>query len=680
MKKFITRYLALIVLFASIALLVPEIANRIENEKKNDNIVMSVLYNDIEKNLSKSDLAEILDEYKENGIDTVSLIEGDLNNLLIRGEISSDAYKEIRAKYDDESRRLCAFIEENCPDISYDSHIVIVEREAMKERFSRELPKRYTDEEYKKLGDFEGADIYVLSDGTKQLWEFSVGYNEDIIKELADKGFKVALVHKLVSNKNTDYTDDIDALVKKYDIEYLMLKKTTAKIKDINEDNYKGIAKIINDNDMTLVLTENADQLSNHKFFGYDYVYNEVTKDGGSNKVIRAYETYDDTKASDGSYAHRVEQYLNSTIDRSLRFISITQIELKNESHEECADLTLKAALEYKDKAEKEGFRINGGVTKTDYTARRGRVSGLCAVVMIISALLIVEMIRGKRSFLLNVGAVLLSAISAVLTLRLPEGLVLLYPSVFCIAQSCTAITAVLYFVKTQTKKLNLALLTLFSAGIMLGVLGLYSICLGALVSGLDYYVNNNIFRGIKISLIVPIFYTMVVYYIMFIKDKKRSFGKDIIKVFTAEIKVYWMMIALAVGGVLVYYIIRSGNVSEISSQEAAMRNILTNLFSERPRTKEFLIGYPALALFVYYAKKTDLQLVRWVLAIAMSILSASITNSFCHVFTDFTVIAMRTLNGFIVGILVTLTVYIFNLVLHKAIKSLKNKFGEIRR
>ncbi len=680
MKKFITKYLAFIVLLASVALLMPATANRITNESKNNNIVMSVLYNDIEKNLSKSQLDFYLEEYKKNGINIVSLIESDLNNLVIRGEVSCVKYKVLCGEYDDKSIRLSNFIKENCPDIAYDSYVAIVEKDKMKARFKEELPKRYTSDEYISLGECEGADIYVFYDGTKQLWEYSLGYNEDIIRTLREKGFEVALLHKLVSNKNTDYLADIDALVKKYDIEYLNLKKTTANLGEINEDNYKGIADIINNNNMTLVLTENENQLSNQKFFGYEHVFAEVTKDGGSNKVIRSYETYDKFTSDEEFYILRADQYFNSTIDRSLRFITITQIIDEKASHEECAENTLKATILYKDKIEKQGFSVNADVNTINYDARRTVISALCAVVMIMSLLLVIEMIRGKRSFALNAWAIILSAAAFVGTAILPVGLVMLYPTVFCIVESCTAITAVLYFIKTKSEKLNLFALIGGAFAIMLGVLFVYSACLGALLSGLDYYVNNNIFRGIKVSLIVPIFYTTVVYYLMFIKDEKRSFIKDIGTVFTAEIKVYWMLIALAIIGVMAYYIIRSGNVSEISSIEATMRNILTNIFSERPRTKEFLIGYPALALFVYYAKKTDWQLVRWVLAIAMSILAASVTNSFCHVFTDFSVIVMRTLNGLIAGIAVTIAVYVLNLILVKILKTLKSKFSQERR
>ena len=109
---------------------------------------------------------------------------------------------------------------------------------------------------------------------------------------------------------------------------------------------------------------------------------------------------------------------------------------------------------------------------------------------------------------------------------------------------------------------------------------------------------------------------------------------------------------------------------------EKTLRNTLTDLFSARPRTKEFLVGYPALILLAYYIKKTDIKLLQWLLAIASSILAASVTNSFCHVFTDYSVIVSRTVNGLIVGIFVSIAAIIANVIIVKAAKLINSKLN----
>ena len=208
-------------------------------------------------------------------------------------------------------------------------------------------------------------------------------------------------------------------------------------------------------------------------------------------------------------------------------------------------------------------------------------------------------------------------------------------------------------------------------ATLCVGMLGM-----GAMLSGIDYYVNNLIFRGIKLSLLVPVFYTLVIYYLIYVKNEKGGFLSDVKRVMTAEIKVYWLIISAVVLGVGAYYIMRSGNVNKISSVELAMRNLITEIFPARPRTKEFLIGYPALVLFVYHVKKTDWKLIQWGCAVMASILAASVTNSFCHVFTDLSTIYMRVFNGLIIGIAVSVVVYMVNLLLVRCVKWLQTKLS----
>ncbi len=678
MKKFITKYAAYIIIAAMVAALIPGIINRVGNENKNDNITISVLYNDMIQKVSEDGLDQILEEYKGIGVNTISIMEEDINALVARGDVTSIKYNILRHKYDDESMNLADMIAEKCPDITYDSHVVIASRDEAKEMLAYMLPRRYSEKEYADIGVFDDLYIYVLYDGRKALYDYAIGYNEKVIDKFVNNGFNVALIHKVKNYPNLEYQEDIDRIVKKYNIEYLNLKKDNVQYKEseIKKENYEGIAEIINANDMTLVLTENTDQLSNQKFLGYSYIFNKVMGQGGTNKVVRAFETYDDSQSDETYYKHRVEQYLNSTVDRNTRFVTVTQIVPEKIPYEDCAEYTLKAVAEYKQKAEGLGFRINSDVNRVEYTSNRKFNAALSAVIIIMCLLLMYEMASGKKNFAVTMAAIGLSILAFAGTFIVPESLILLYPTVFCAVQSCMAMTSVLYFIKTQKDKIHFAFLMLGTLGIMLFVLFAGSVGMGAMLSGIDYYINNLIFRGIKVSLIVPIFYTAVLYYFMFVKDSETSVINDIKKVFNLEIKVYWVLLAGVVLVIGFYYILRSGNVSSISSIEQAMRSAVTELFTARPRTKEFLIGYPALVLFVYYMKHSNIQLIKWLLAVAASILAASITNSFCHVFTDYSVIVNRTINGLILGIGVSVAAYIANIVLIKVLKVLKSKLG----
>lgn len=672
MKTFFTKYISLIVILLMLITLIPGVSARISNEKSNDNVTVSLLYNDMRNSLSGPKLNEMLDKYKTIGIDTIAIMEDDLNSLMIRGDVEGKKYNEITRSNNPSDQIIADKIESSCERVENFNYVVIVKDGNVKSRLKSWFPKKFDHSEYTLLENIDGNDVYVLYDSSKELWDYALGYNEEEIKQLHDKGFKISLIFKVKNYTKTDYLKDVDSLIKKYDIEYLNLKEDSRDIgtTPIVHENYEGLAKIINDNNLTLVVTENTDQLSNQKFLGFTNVVNAVMSDGGSKKIVRSYESYDNTH-----YKQRTEQLFNSTVDRNIRFITTTLVEPPNSSYDYCADYTFDSMKEYVEKIKAEGFTVNEDTQKFDYSVNKKLNSAACAVIMIMSLLIMIEIISGKKNGILSLAALILSALAFIGTFIIPDSLVSLYPTVYCVIMSCFEITVLLHYIKLKKDKISLVLLTVCSLLIMVGSLLIGSIGMGTMLSGINYYLNNDIFRGIKLSLIIPVIYSAAIYYFIFLKDSKDSAINDFKKVLFAEIKVYWVIIAAIVGAVGVYYITRSGNVSEISGLEQALRNTVTEIFPARPRTKEFLIGYPSLILLVYYTKKTDIKLLQWAFAVGTSILAASITNSFCHVFTDYTFIVNRVINGLFVGLLVSAIIFIVNLAIVNSIKVIVKKY-----
>ena len=686
MKNRLTSIIAWVLIACMLILLVPSLTKRLEAENTNKNVTISVLYNDLVKKVSPEKLEENLASYKEIGVDMVSVMEEDLNAYVSAGKLTCIKYNVLLHKYDEESVFTGKVIKERFPEVTLDTYVVMVKDEAMKEKLSYHLPRRYNDEDYTYIGSVkyddstQEMDVYLFHNGHKQLWDFAIGYDEAEIKSLYEKGFGITLIHKVKNYKNTKYLEDINRIVKEYDVKFLNLKEDTSAIlgRKENKKNYMGLADIINENDMTLVVTENVNQLSNQKFFGYDYVFYSVVKDkNGSGKVIRAYETYDDSQSDASFYTHRTAQFFNSTLDRNQRFITVTQLTVEKPSLSQLSDLTLKATSEYIGKIKGEGYTVNGEITPLNYTVNKNFNYACCAVIMVMAVLLMIKLIGGKEYTKFSIFAIAVSLIGFGATLFLPaslSSLLTLYPSIYCVVQSCFGMTLLLAFLKKYGEKSNVFVLSLSSLAILLGTLLISSIGMGSMLSGIDYYINNDIFRGIKLSLLVPIAFTAVVFYFLFIKNKDSRFLHDIYKILNADIKVFWVLIGGVILAAGALYIIRSGNVESINPIEAKMRSALTELFSARPRTKEFLVGYPALLLLVYYIRKTDIKLLQWLLAIAASILAASVTNSFCHVFTDYTTIVSRTINGFIVGIFVSAAAIFANFILVKVAKKINAK------
>ncbi len=673
MKDVVVKYTPWVLIAVMLILLIPGLSARVTNESANKNVTVSVLYNDIATKVSAKELDKFLDECQKEGIDTVSVMEDDLNILTTKGEVTSIKYNVLCHKYDDESMRVAEAIAQNCPDVTYDSHVVLVKRPKAKEKLSYMIPRKFDETTYACLKDVEGMDIYVLYNGRKEQWDYAFGYDEEVIQSLHDKGFNIALIHKVKNYPKTDYIEDMEGLVKKYNIEYLNLKEDTSDSsgKEINNKNYLLLSDLINKNNMTLVVTENTDQLSNQKYLGYSEVFTRTMSQKGTKKVIRSYETYDDSQANGKEYKYRVSQLFNSTVDRNIRFVTLTQIALTGVSYEDSAQLTLNALKEYKSKILSVGYSVNGQTAPFDYATNKSLSHGACAAIMVMCAALMLEYVFGIKSIILTILAAILSVLAFAVSFVMPESLLSLYPTLYSVVQSCFVMTTLMAFIKYFSSKMAFLPFVISTFAVMVASLIIMSIGLSVMLSGIDYYINNDIFRGIKLSLLVPVAYTMLAYYFMFIKDKDTNILKGAKKVLCSDIKVYWLLIAALIGGIGVYYIIRSGNVNKISSFEAAMRNTITEIFPARPRTKEFLIGYPSMLLLLYYTKHYDIKLLNWILAVGTSILAASVTNSFCHVFTDYGTILMRVINGLLVGLVLCVSVYIGNVIVVKLAKAL---------
>ena len=121
----------------------------------------------------------------------------------------------------------------------------------------------------------------------------------------------------------------------------------------------------------------------------------------------------------------------------------------------------------------------------------------------------------------------------------------------------------------------------------------------------------------------------------------------------------------------MVMFLLRSGNVYNLSRFELRARNFASETLRQRPRTKEFLIGWPALAAYAFFINKRLPRSLTWVVSVASCVLFASVINSFCHVFTNTLTIYGRTTDGFLAGVIVSALALA---VLSAALKALKKR------
>lgn len=660
-------FVKILIMLVFVAVMLPSFVQRVKNEERNKDVMFALNYNSARMLLSDEELDRSLAENKKNGVNNVIIAEESINSLISAGYVTGIKYNVLCHKYDDESEDIIKLIKDN-KKIHNDSYLLITKRPDCKEYLEKWMGAKYTQEEYIKVTTTTDADVYLIYREIGNAAQATVGFDESKIEFAYEKGFNVVLSLMVHPFAKTDYVDYIAELVDKYDVKFINLKKSFSKQDNKKAENktIDAFCKLIKEKNLYLILTEDQTQLSNQKPIGYEKLI-----ESAAGKVLRGYDTIDfyTTNTGDTTGEKRYQQILNSVVDRNIRFVTINQLSNGTSSLDKksaVTNLSTKAAM---DRISRIGFNTQEYDTKySGYIVNRRLSSAAAIILMILMGLMILEWLCGKKLLKLELLAAAGALLATVFTFVAPISIVELYPTAFAAIAPSFMITAIMAYAKNTCNKLptiKFFLSALLLTAVMFVLCGVVQ---SALLSGLDYHLNSLIFRGIKLSLFAPIVFSIVAFAILFM-EKTEKLSKRIIRILNAQIKVYWVIIAVVMSAVVAIYLIRSGNVTSISGFETYMRNAITELMTARPRTKEFLVGWPCLVLFLYYIKNSGCRFIQWGFAVGSSILFASVINSFCHVFTSASIIYMRVLNGMIVGAVISAVFLIINEIIVRLIK-----------
>ncbi len=170
-------------------------------------------------------------------------------------------------------------------------------------------------------------------------------------------------------------------------------------------------------------------------------------------------------------------------------------------------------------------------------------------------------------------------------------------------------------------------------------------------LSDTDYLFAVRQFFGVKMSFIIPV---ILVGMYFFLRPHRMTSTVYVLKrLFYSPVRTSSLVAVVLCLLVVLVYILRSGNylVVHIPLAEGRMRALLELWLSVRPRTKEFLIGYPLLLCAFYYGHSERLRHWQWFYTSLGTVALVSVVNSFCHMHTPLLVSLYRTLLGFGIGI-----------------------------
>jgi hypothetical protein len=172
------------------------------------------------------------------------------------------------------------------------------------------------------------------------------------------------------------------------------------------------------------------------------------------------------------------------------------------------------------------------------------------------------------------------------------------------------------------------------------------------LLADILFMLKLDQFIGVKLANVVPI---VAVPFILYIwnEEKPLTFVKQLLE---KALDYKWTMLGVLVAVAGVIYLSRTGNSgAELSAAESMMRTFLNDVMGVRPRSKEFLIGYPfTLLLFWLGASRKN-----WILTIPAIIGQVSLVNTYAHIHTALIMSMQRSFNGLVLGIAVGLLLII---------------------
>lgn len=207
--------------------------------------------------------------------------------------------------------------------------------------------------------------------------------------------------------------------------------------------------------------------------------------------------------------------------------------------------------------------------------------------------------------------------------------------------------------------------------GLLLSVIIAFTgaLFIGSIMADTEYFLELHAFKGVKLSLLAPIGLVCLIVAIFYIKEmtqeKQGKFYSETLlttkNFLNMDIKIKYALILTVIAGIGYIYLARSGNATNLKPWigELMFRNFLENHLLARPRTKEFMMAYPAMMVGIYYCKlgflKKD-KIVKYIYILAFSGMAVigltAITNTFSHIRTPLFLNLARTSYSVIFGLI----------------------------
>lgn len=707
-NKILAAIIAVTVIISSFASF-----GRIGVESRNKPTDIVVDYTELEKMAEQSDhnISWWLSEFKKLGINKVGLSEENISSLAesgapVEAKLMSEIIEEIdwREAYPHD---VVSFLEQNGFD-KYDV-LITAKTDELYRFISDAFSSRYDGKKFRLFPGQKGGTIYVngtvddalysekgkLLDtagngfiqtdklvGSKIMF-ISLGLPDDKISIIESAGMEV--IPRTYGYDGWNGHKFAEAVFKQYG----KLKKTPSYMifagREVigQDDGIEDIKKYIKDNGIIVGLVEDTTQRQNIMLDGLE----QLVADTGY-QAARVFSVWDYIQNRYQYYNYKGAEEIENTFyravtERNIRIIYFKPIKAFEDNHKYITDIEeyKKMFNNFKARIARHGMNIGTASPMGSYSISfisKVIIATGCAAAGI---LLLSSVLRLKGRIKLSL--LILSAfcacgafyampsMSAILT---SFASAVIFPSMAVVylaaksreaADKCSKDEGVCKIFKTGLKA--------FIAASLISLAG--AVVASSVLADTSFFLEINIFRGVKASQLLPIAVFLVVYLAYFGFERQNKEPGilevcDIKKVLNGNIKVWMIMVGAVVLAAGYIYLARTGHETSVEPSQFEMiaRNILEDKLLARPRTKEFLIAFPAAFLFVYSAIRR-FKLFPFIFGLTAVIGQTSIINSFMHLRTPMYIAFARTGYSLLFGIFIALIYLLIFESLHRIIE-----------
>ena len=410
---------------------------------------------------------------------------------------------------------------------------------------------------------------------------------------------------------------------------------------------------------LTLGLIEDVTQLQFYRQQGMD----EIAAGLGYDHVARLYSIpKDELKKLKIDAA--VERWVTTDEERNIR-INLLRIYEEPAPNMSLLETNMKYFADTRAALQARGFQIGRAGTFAVYEPprilRAFVIMGTAAAGMLYLSLVIPALNRNKRRLLLLFGVFALIGMGPIFLgaggkVRLLAALLSanLFPAL--------AMIGLLDLLRTRRFPKHTPTWRILMAGlVLLGIASALSMIGAAYLSGAlsdtRYFLEFDIFRGIKLTFVLPMILVAIAFMQRFdIFDGQFDASAGVLgqlrEIMGTPVRVGSLLGALLLLGALVVLVLRSGHTSgmPVPGIELKFRAFLEQMFYARPRTKELMIGHPAFLLAVYAAARRAPAMVLLGLVLAATIGQGSMVETFAHMRTPIEMSFVRGIGGICLG------------------------------